>query len=70
MVLTGTLTRFTREEAKRVVENRGGKVSSSVSAKTHFVVAGDAAGSKLAKAQKLGVTVLDEAAFVAMVEVE
>lgn len=70
VVLTGTLTRFTREEAKRVVENRGGKVSSSVSAKTHFVVAGDAAGSKLAKAQKLGVTVLDEAAFVAMVEVE
>lgn len=67
-VLTGTLSRFTRQEAKSQIEARGGKVSGSVSKKTDFVVAGESAGSKLTKAQGLGVTVLDEDAFAAMLE--
>jgi DNA ligase (NAD+) len=57
---------MTREEAKAEVERRGGKVSGSVSKKTDFVVAGEEAGSKLKKAQELGVRVLDEAAFQAL----
>jgi DNA ligase (NAD+) len=57
-VLTGTLP-VPRDEAAKLIEDHGGKVSGSVSAKTDFVVAGEAAGSKLAKAEKLGVTVLD-----------
>jgi DNA ligase (NAD+) len=60
-VLTGTLERWTRDEAAAEIEARGGKVSSSVSKKTHYMVAGESAGSKLDKAQKLGVTILDEA---------
>lgn len=67
-VLTGTLTRFTRQEASAIIEERGGKVSSSVSKKTDYVVAGEEAGSKLEKAESLGVKVLDEEAFLAMVE--
>jgi DNA ligase (NAD+) len=62
-VFTGGLARFSREEAKAQVTGRGGKVSSSVSAKTDYVVAGADPGSKLAKAQELGVTVLDEMDF-------
>ena len=62
-VLTGTLQSLTREAAEEAVVGRGGKVSGSVSKKTHYVVAGADAGSKLKKAQQLGVTVLDEAAF-------
>jgi DNA ligase (NAD+) len=62
-VLTGTLESFNRDEAKDLIESRGGKVNSSVSKKTDFVIAGSDAGSKLDKAQSLGVTVLDEAAF-------
>ena len=60
-VLTGTLPDLTREEAQAMIEARGGKVTSSVSKKTSFVVAGEAAGSKLDKAQALGVPVWDEA---------
>lgn len=62
-VLTGTLSSYTREEASEKIESLGGKVSSSVSKKTDYVVAGDEAGSKLAKAEKLGVMVIDESAF-------
>ncbi|MFC1584493.1 NAD-dependent DNA ligase LigA [Fibrobacterota bacterium] len=59
-VLTGSLSGMTRDEAREKIESAGGKVSSSVSKKTGFVVAGEAAGGKLAKAQKLGITVLSE----------
>ena len=60
MVLTGKLTRFTREEAKETIENLGGKVTGSVSKKTDIVVAGEDAGSKLTKAQELGIDVWSE----------
>jgi DNA ligase (NAD+) len=59
-VLTGTLTRHTREEAKKLIEAAGGKVAASVSKKTDYVVAGSDAGSKLDKAKELGVEVIDE----------
>jgi DNA ligase (NAD+) len=59
-VLTGTLPTMKRDDAKAFIEARGGRVSGSVSKKTDFVVAGDEAGSKLAKAQEFGVTVIDE----------
>ena len=62
-VLTGTLPNLTRSQAKQLIEAAGGKVSGSVSKKTSYVVAGDEAGSKLAKAESLGVTILDEAAL-------
>jgi DNA ligase (NAD+) len=61
VVLTGTLEGYTRDEAAAAIEERGGKVSGSVSKKTSFVVAGESAGSKLEKAESLGVPVLDEA---------
>jgi len=66
-VFTGTLTRFTREEAEAEVKKRGGKASGSVSKQTSFVVAGEKAGSKLEKAQKLGVSVIDEDEFLKMI---
>ncbi len=65
-VITGTLPTLTREEAKEKIENAGGKVSGSVSKKTSYLVAGDEAGSKLDKAQQLGVPVLDESALLTL----
>ena len=62
-VFTGALSRFTREEARILVENEGGNAVGSVSKKTDYVVAGEDAGSKLAKARGLGVTVLTEEEF-------
>ncbi len=67
VVLTGTLTKMGRNEAKALLQDMGAKVSGSVSAKTDFVIAGDAAGSKLTKAQELGVTVLTEEEFLAQI---
>ncbi len=67
-VLTGTLPTLTRDAAKELIETAGGKVSGSVSKKTSYVVAGEEAGSKLEKAQQLGVAVLDEAGLLAMLE--
>ncbi|OBY50010.1 DNA ligase (NAD(+)) LigA [Haemophilus parainfluenzae] len=68
VVLTGTLTQMGRNEAKALLQDMGAKVSGSVSAKTDFVIAGDAAGSKLIKAQELGVTVLTEEEFLAEIQ--
>ena len=65
-VLTGTLPTLTRDEAAALIKAQGGKVSGSVSKKTDFVVAGEAAGSKLTKANELGVTVIDEATLLDM----
>ena len=67
-VLTGTLPTLKRDEAQAMIEAAGGKVSGSVSKKTDYVVAGEAAGSKLEKAQALGVAVLDEAALLALLD--
>jgi len=65
-VLTGTLENMTRDEAAEMIKARGGKVSSSVSKKTDYVLAGEAAGSKLTKAQALGVKIIDKEAFLEM----
>jgi DNA ligase (NAD+) len=67
-VLTGTLTSFTRDEARALIEARGGRVNSSVSKKTDYVVAGEAAGSKLDKAESLGVAVIEEDEFKEMLK--
>lgn len=67
-VLTGTLTRFDRKTAEELIQARGGKASSSVSKKTAYVVAGDAAGSKLQRARELGVPVLTEDEFAKLLE--
>jgi DNA ligase (NAD+) len=68
IVLTGTLPTLSRDEAKAKIEEFGGKVSSSVSKKTDFVLAGEEAGSKLKKAEELGVKVMDEAEFLSLFE--
>ena len=65
-VLTGTLETLTRSEAKKIIEGAGGKVTSSVSSKTDYVLAGDSPGSKLDKARELGVKIIDESEFKAL----
>jgi len=67
-VLTGTLTKYTRDEASEIIESFGGKTSSSVSKKTTYVLAGEEAGSKLDKAQKLGVEIITEEQFKEMIK--
>ena len=67
-VLTGKLENYTRDEAAKLIEERGGRVSASVSKNTDFVVAGSDAGSKLAKAEGLGVNVMDESVFRMMIQ--
>ena len=68
VVITGTLSSYSRTEAAALIERLGGKTTSSVSKKTDLLIAGEKAGSKLAKAQKLGVEVLDEATFIAQLQ--
>ncbi len=68
IVVTGSLVDFSRDSATEAIISRGGKASSSISAKTDYLVAGDAAGSKLTKASELGVTILDEAGFKVLLE--
>lgn len=67
-VLTGALERFTRDEASGMIEAKGGKAAGSVSKKTSYVVAGEAAGSKLRKAQELGIPVLTEEEFLKLLQ--
>ena len=66
-VLTGSLEKYTREEATNIIEKLGGKVSGSVSKKTNYVLAGEAAGSKLTKAQSLGIKIISEEEFEKMI---
>jgi DNA ligase (NAD+) len=68
VVITGTLAHFSREEAKEAVRARGGKTAESVSSATDYVVAGQSPGSKLAKAQRLGVAVMHEEEFKRLLE--
>lgn len=70
IVLTGTLPTMKRDEAKALIESHGGKVSGSVSKKTDFVLAGEDAGSKLTKANELGIPIMDEPAFLAFINSE
>ena len=67
MVVTGTLTKYSRGEIKENLDSLGAKVSGSVSKKTDYVIAGEEAGSKLTKANELGITVLSEDDFEAMI---
>ena len=66
--MTGTLSGYKRSEAQKLIEERGGVCQSSVTAKTTLVIAGEEAGSKLDKAKKLGIKVIDENEFKAMLE--
>ena len=68
LVVTGSLTQFTRDGATEAITERGGKAASSVSKKTDYVVVGEAPGSKAAKAEELGVRIIDEAAFISLLE--
>jgi len=66
LVVTGTLSRYSRDEIERLIQRHGGRAASSVSRKTDYVVAGEKPGSKLDQARRLGIPVLDEAAFEAL----
>jgi DNA ligase (NAD+) len=66
--VTGTLSRYSRDDIHKLIEREGGKASASVSSKTSYLVAGDAAGSKLDKAKSLGVEVLSEDEFLALLD--
>ena len=68
-VLTGSLEKYTREEASSIIEKFGGKTSSSVSKKTDYVLAGEETGSKLTKAQNLGVKIITESEFEEMIKI-
>ena len=68
LVVTGSLEKFTRDGVTEAITERGGKAASSVSKKTDYVVIGDSPGSKAAKAEELGVTIIDETAFIALLE--
>ena len=68
VVLTGTLQDFKRSEAQKIIEENGGECQSSVTSKTTLVVAGESAGSKLDKAKKLGIKIIDEEEFKAMIK--
>ena len=68
LVVTGTLPTLSRQEAEALITQNGGKAAGSVSKKTSYVVAGEAAGSKLTKAQTLGIPVIDEAGLYALIE--
>ena len=68
VVLTGTLTNYKRSEAQKLIEARGGVCQSSVTAKTTLVLAGEDAGSKLEKAKKLGIKIIDETTFQQMLD--
>ena len=67
-VLTGALSKYTRDEASSIIEKFGGKTSSSVSKKTDYVLAGEEAGSKLTKAESLGVKIISEEEFEEMIK--
>jgi DNA ligase (NAD+) len=67
-VLTGTLKSMDRDQAKAMLRSFGGEISESVSAKTSYLVAGENAGSKLAKAKSLGIKILDEAGFLRLIK--
>ncbi len=68
VVVTGTLPNLSRNEAKALIESHGGKAAGSVSKKTDYVLAGEAAGSKLTKAQELGITILTEEEFLQLLK--
>ena len=68
VVLTGTLANYKRSEAQSIIEANGGECQSSVTSKTTLVIAGEAAGSKLDKAKKLGIKIIDEQQFAQMIE--
>ena len=66
-VLTGTLEKYSRNEATEIIEKNGGQTSSSVSKNTNYVLAGESAGSKLEKAKKLGIQIISEKEFISMI---
>ena len=68
VVLTGTLLEFKRDEASKIIEKEGGKIMSGVSKSTTLVIAGESAGSKLDKAKKLGIKIIDEAEFKSLIK--